>query len=70
MDNGYEFYYPGVYDKADKKVLKEFQAKLDQVNNYGDININDLVSGKLEVKAHRWSVGIRWKITSKLPLTT
>jgi len=47
MDNEYEFYFPGVYDKVDIIILEEFQAKLDQINNKGDINIAELVSGKL-----------------------
>ncbi len=48
MDNEYEFYYPGVYDEQDTKILGEFQAELAQVNNKGKINIDDLISGKLE----------------------
>lgn len=43
----WEFYYPGQYDEADAKVLKDFKAELDLINNRGDINIQDLVSGKL-----------------------
>ncbi len=48
MDSEYEFYYPGVYDEQDTKILGEFQAELAQVNNKGKINIDDLISGKLE----------------------
>ncbi len=55
MDNEYEFYYPGVYDEQDTKILQEFQAKLDQVNkNKGNINVGDLVSGKLDSKNTPW----------------
>jgi acyl dehydratase len=42
----WEFYYPGMYDAADAKVLSDFKAELDKVNNRGNIKIMDLVSGK------------------------
>ncbi len=43
----WEFYYPGKYDGADTKILNDFKADLDKINNRGDINIQDLISGKL-----------------------
>lgn len=46
----WEFYSPNVYDAEDTKILKEFQAELALINNRGDVNISDLVSGKLEGK--------------------
>jgi acyl dehydratase len=45
--SAWEFYYPGKYDEADAKVLKEFKAELDLINNRGDINTKDLINGKL-----------------------
>ena len=45
-DNVWEFYYPGQYSAEDAKILKDFQAELDQINSR-KINIQDLVSGKL-----------------------
>jgi acyl dehydratase len=44
----WEFYYPGKYDAADTKVLADFKAELDKINNRGDINTSDLVAGKLK----------------------
>ena len=46
----WEFYYPGKYDAEDTKILSALKAKLDQINNKGAINIDDLISGKLEGK--------------------
>lgn len=46
----WEVYYPGVYDADHEKALKELHAKLDQINNRGDIDVKDLVSGKLDGK--------------------
>ena len=47
----WEVFYPGKYNAEDAKFLKEFNADLDQINNNkGNINIKDLVSGKLEGK--------------------
>jgi acyl dehydratase len=46
----WEFYIPNVYDAEDTKILKQFQAELALVNNRGDVNISDLISGKLEGK--------------------
>ena len=48
MENDYEFYYPGVYNEEDTKLLEEHKAKLDLINNRGDINIEELVNGKLK----------------------
>jgi acyl dehydratase len=45
--DAWEFYYPGKYDEADAKVLNEFKAELDKINKRGDINVKDLISGKL-----------------------
>jgi len=46
--NNWEYYYPGKYDAEDTQVLNEFKAELDLINNRGDIDISDLVSGGLE----------------------
>lgn len=46
-DDEWEFYYPGKYDASDKKVFDEVWAKLDRVNKSGDIDIEDVISGKL-----------------------
>jgi acyl dehydratase len=43
----WEFYYPGQYNKEDTKVLKEFMAACRMVEEKGEINISDLISGKL-----------------------
>lgn len=43
----WEFYYPGQYDTEDKKILKDFMDACDMVEKKGDINIDDLISGKL-----------------------
>jgi acyl dehydratase len=43
----WEFYYPGKYDAADTKILADFKAELDLINNRGEINIQDLIAGKL-----------------------
>lgn len=43
----WEFYYPGVYDKHDKKVLDAFQARLALINSYGPIDLQDVIGGKL-----------------------
>ncbi|MBN1627853.1 MAG: MaoC family dehydratase N-terminal domain-containing protein [Deltaproteobacteria bacterium] len=44
----WEFYYPNKYDSEDTKVLKEFQAELDEVNKKGKgFKVDDLISGKL-----------------------
>jgi acyl dehydratase len=45
--NAWEFYYPGKYNEADAKILNELKAELDQINKRGDINVKDLISGKL-----------------------
>ena len=58
----WEFYSPNVYDAEDTKILKEFQAELALTNNRGEININDLVSGKLEGKP---GIGKGTQITSE-----
>ncbi len=46
--SAWEFYYPGKYDAADAKLLADFKAELDKINNRGEIKISDLVSGKLK----------------------
>ena len=43
----WELFYPGKYNAQDSKIINAIQTKLEQVNNYGDIDIDDLVSGKL-----------------------
>jgi acyl dehydratase len=45
--DAWEYYYPGKYNEADANVLNEFKAELDRINNRGDINVKDLISGKL-----------------------
>jgi acyl dehydratase len=62
----WEFYYPGKYNTQDTKVLKEFQAQLALINNKGNINISDLISGKLEGKP---GIGRATKITSETMTT-
>lgn len=44
----WEVYYPGVYEEEHEKKFKELQADLDKINNRGDLNIKDLISGKLD----------------------
>lgn len=46
--SNWEFYFPGVYDVQDTKVLNEFHAELDKINNKGNVDTNELVSGNLE----------------------
>jgi acyl dehydratase len=59
----WEFYFPGVYDAQDTKILKEFQAQLAIINNNNrDINIDDLIRGKLEGKP---GIGEPKKITAE-----
>lgn len=43
----WEFYYPGKYDETDAEILKEFMAACRKVEDKGEINIGDLVAGKL-----------------------
>jgi len=43
----WEFYYPGKYDDEDAKIIKEFMAACEKVEKKGEVNISDLVSGKL-----------------------
>lgn len=44
----WELYYPGKYNAEDQKVLDAWYEELYGVNSKGDIDIDDLVSGKLE----------------------
>jgi acyl dehydratase len=46
-ENGWEFYYPNKYDAKDAEVLEEFQGVFEKIRNWGDIDINDVISGKL-----------------------
>jgi acyl dehydratase len=47
--DAWEVNYPGVYDDPEiAKGLRELNAKLAQINNRGDINVKDLISGKLD----------------------
>jgi acyl dehydratase len=59
----WEFYYPGKYTPEDAKVLQALKAELDAINNKGDVNISDLISGKLDGKpgigTHRSGGGAR-----------
>jgi acyl dehydratase len=43
----WEFYHPCQYDVDDAKVLNEFYAELDKINKRGEVNVGDLVAGKL-----------------------
>jgi acyl dehydratase len=43
----WEFYYPGKYDEADEKIIQEFMAACKKVEDKGEVNIKDLVAGKL-----------------------
>ena len=47
----WEFFYPGKYDAQGAKIIDAIQAKLEQVKNHGDVDIDDLVSGKLDNKS-------------------
>ena len=47
-DSEWEFYYPGKYDAQDAKVLEALRTKLEKIRNWEEIDIDDLVSGKLE----------------------
>jgi acyl dehydratase len=44
----WEFYYPNKYEESDAKILKDFQAEIDQINKKGgnNVNIKELISGK------------------------
>ncbi|MDB9822904.1 MaoC family dehydratase [Deltaproteobacteria bacterium] len=44
----WEFYYPGQYNSQDKKGLNELQAELALINNKGGVDIDELISGKLD----------------------
>jgi hypothetical protein len=48
--NDWEFFYPGKYDAQDKKALNGMRAELDLINNKGKVDIDDLISGKLDGK--------------------
>jgi len=61
-DNVWEFYYPGRYSAEDAKILKNFQAELDQINNR-KIDIKDLISGKLNTTQILGPMGLT-KITN------
>jgi len=50
MNGDWEYYYPGVYDEEDRRVLQNFWDRLEQVNNKSEVNINDLITGKLDGK--------------------
>jgi hypothetical protein len=43
----WEVYYPGKYVGEDEKIMKAFHEELDKINKRGEINVKDLVSGKL-----------------------
>jgi len=49
----WEFYYPGKYDEEDSKIVKEFMANCKAVEDKGEVNISDLISGK-----HEGDVGV------------
>jgi acyl dehydratase len=47
----WEYYYPGKYDSADAKVLKEFQVELAEANNKETIKAKDVIAGKYDGKS-------------------
>ena len=49
-NNEWEIFYPGKYEEWEAKQLKKIQASIDQINNFGDLNVMDLVSDKLQGK--------------------
>jgi acyl dehydratase len=57
----WEYYYPGKYDEEDAKTIKEFMAACESVEKKGEVNINDLISGKLTGKV---GIGRASKITA------
>jgi acyl dehydratase len=46
-DDEWEFYYPNQYDARDAKALAAFQAKLEKIRNWGKVDIQGVVSGRL-----------------------
>jgi acyl dehydratase len=47
-DDEWEVFHPRVYNSDDAIILNKFQAQLDPINaNKGNVNLDDLVSGKL-----------------------
>jgi acyl dehydratase len=47
--DAWEIYYPDVFDDAEQeKVIKGVRANLEQINKRGDIDVKDLISGKLD----------------------
>ena len=44
----YKICYPGVYTEEEQKVLAAYQAEKDALNQRGDINVDDLIAGKLK----------------------
>jgi acyl dehydratase len=57
----WEFYHPGEYNDEDAKIIKDFMAACKKVEDKGEININDLVSGRLTGKV---GIGRASKITA------
>jgi len=72
MDNEFEFYYPGIYDKEDTKILNAFKVKLDLINNKGEVNINELVNGKLfgtpGIRPFPWENNLKMTLENMIPL--
>jgi acyl dehydratase len=46
----WEYYYPNKYDASDQKIIDAVQAKLKLINNYGKVNLDDVINGKLTNK--------------------
>ena len=58
----WEFYYPGLYNEQDTKVLNKFHAELDLINKRSEVDIDDLIRGKLEGQP---GIGQAVKITAE-----
>ena len=43
----YKTVYPGVYTPEEQAVLDAYQAEKDALNSRGDINIDDLIHGRI-----------------------
>ena len=46
--NEWEFYYPGKYSPQDETALKQKKADFALINNRGNVDIDELISGKLD----------------------
>lgn len=43
----YKIFYPGVYSEEEKQILSAYKAEKDALNNRGDINVDDLIHGRI-----------------------